>query len=126
MPSEIQRFISFLKDNAKTHDRNGTTPGGAAAAAAQPVHVTEVDFAETAALLSKYKDDDRVRNVLMDPSDEKLQRALDDVLQHLKEVEGGSIAAYIEAAEPLNILHGQVCIWYPFQPCYCAVIEEKG
>jgi cytochrome c553 len=103
MPSEIKRFISYLKDNVKAHDRNGAT-----AAAARPARVADIDFAEIAALLSKYKDDERIRNVLMDPSDNKLQGALDDVLQELKEVEAVSIAAYIEEAEPLNILHGQV------------------
>lgn len=102
MPSEIQRFVSYLKDsNAKAQDRNSS-------ANARPVHAADVDFAEISSLLSLYKDDDRIRNVLMDPSDNKLQGALDEVLQELKEVEGVSIAAYIEEAEPLNVLHGQV------------------
>lgn len=103
MPSEIQRFICYLKDsNARTQDRNGS------ANAARPVHATDVDFAEIASLLSLYKDDNRIRNVLLDPSDTKLQGALDDVIEELKEVEGVSIAAYIEEAEPLNVLHAQV------------------
>lgn len=103
MPSEIQRFIYYLKDsNARTQDRGGSTN------TARPEHATDVDFTEIASLLSQYKDDDRIRNVLLDPSDQKLQGALDDVLQELKEVEGVSIAAYIEEAEPLNVLHGQV------------------
>ncbi|NJR41712.1 MAG: hypothetical protein HC767_02625 [Akkermansiaceae bacterium] len=93
-----------MKDSsAKAHDRNGS------ANSARPTHPADVDFTEIASLLSQYKDDERIRNVLMDPSDNKLQGALDDVLQELKEVEGVSIAAYIEEAEPLNILHGQVC-----------------
>lgn len=104
MSSEIKRFISYLRDSsARVHDRSGSED------AVRPAHAGDVDFTEITSLLSKYKDDDRIRNVLMDPSDDKLQVALDDVLQELKEVEGVSIAAYIEEAEPLNVLHGQVC-----------------
>jgi uncharacterized protein (DUF2336 family) len=72
------------------------------------MHPADLDFQEIATLLSRFKDDDRVRSVVMDPSDTKLQAALDAVEQELAEVESVSIAAYIVEAEPLNVLHGQV------------------
>lgn len=70
----------------------------------------DLDFQETRRLLSKFKDDDRVRHVLMECSDAALDAALERVQQQLRDVETVSITAYIGEAEPLNHLHGLVSL----------------
>lgn len=115
MASDVRRFVTFLRDvpkcgsqqeisacDGKFVQRHSTDPGTTRTGA------TELDYDGTKRLLSKFKDDERVRHVLMQTSDEVLNAALDRVQQQLREVENVSITAYIGEAGSLIDLHGQV------------------
>ena len=104
--SDVKRFAAYLNDlsNASSHKPERVRQAPSAA---------DTDFEETQELLAQFQHDERLRNVLMDTTETTLTETLQSVQDELREVEGRSIAAYIEEAQPLNKLHEQARIDHP-------------
>lgn len=100
-PSDVKRFVAYLNDLTA---QSAAKP----APADEPPSAAATDFEDTLELLQQYQQDERVRNLLMDTSEETLDSTLDNVRRQLREVETQSIGAYIQASKPLDELHTQV------------------
>jgi hypothetical protein len=106
--SDLKRFIAYLQSDALTQVvvRAGIPADAASGARCRAL---DLDFDELGRLLERHAGDAVVQEVLMDGSgDERLACALSDVKARLREVEGQSIAAYIDEAAPLTELHDEV------------------
>lgn len=117
MASDVRRFVTYLRDASKLGNQQESSPSDGQSAPFQHGNtgrgalrtgIAAVDYNETNHLLFKFKDDHRVRHLLMQTSDEALEEALERVQQQLRDVENISITAYIGEAEPLNDLHTRV------------------
>lgn len=116
MASDVRRFVTYLRDNpragikpdASVNDGQFVQAPRGKEHGIRQTGTIDLDYDEARRLLSKFKNDDRVRHVLMESSDEALEAALEKVQHELQEVENNSITAYIGEAEPLNHLHGLV------------------
>jgi hypothetical protein len=110
-PSDVRRFVNYLNDLSQSSHIK-------AAEFSDELSAAQVDFVETQQLLQQFDGDERLRNVLMDPTGQSLDTTLQSVQEALHEVEARSISAYIEEAQPLNDLHSQV------RPCL--VLEQPA
>lgn len=115
MSSDVKKFVAFLRDTPRPVTHDHTAPSSAYHHLNSPkpsverkVTTADIDYEETNRLLSKYKEDHRLRHVLVDSSDERLDAALEKVQWQLREVESMSITAYIGEAAPLSHLHDLV------------------
>jgi hypothetical protein len=98
--SEVKRFVAYLNDLSFRSSAKLEVSADEPTAAG-------TDFAETQQLLTRFEDDERVKSVLLDETEQTLQATLQSVQEALHQVEDRSIAAYIEEAKPLNDLHDQ-------------------
>jgi hypothetical protein len=100
-PADVRRFASYLNDlTESSHVKAESSEADLTAA--------QIDFADTQELLSRFEDDDRLRSVLMDATEQTLESTLHTVQEELRAVESKAIAAYIDQYQPLNDLHAQV------------------
>ena len=100
-PSDVKRFAAYLND-LTAQSTAKPLPSD------EPLSAGATDFEDTFELLQRYEQDERVRDLLMDTSEETLDSTLRSVRQQLRDVEAQSISAYIQASEPLDQLHTQV------------------
>ena len=89
--SDVKRFVTYL--NQLSLKSNATADHQP-----QELSAASTDFTETQQLLVKFEEDERVRNVLLDSSEQTLHATLQSVEEALQQVENKSISAYIEEA----------------------------
>eukprot|EP00892_Ulva_mutabilis_P002761 jgi/Ulvmu1/12486/UM009_0139.1 len=117
MASDVRRFVTYLRDSPKLGGKPDSSTSDGPHALVQPsrtdlgasrTRIVDINYDEIRQLLSKFKNDHRVRHVLMQTSDESLEQALESVQSQLRNVENVSIIAYIGEADPLIDLHGRI------------------